>query len=293
MLKGYQADLGLLAVAAVWGSSFTIVKLSLDDASPMLFLALRLAVAAMVLVPWTLTGPPGRRRGRIWPGALVGASLFAGFSFQIFGLRSVTPTNSAFVTALSVILVPLCVVPIRRRMPTLTAWIGVVMATVGLYFLLLETDGFQFSSGDLLTMGGALMFALHIIGVDAFARKEPYRHFALVQVATAGFLACGAAVLLEEPILHPTPELLGAVAWTAAVCTAAAFAVQTSMQRFTTPTRVAIIYATEPVFAALFSFFFYGEPLGVRDLLGGGLIFAGIVVAEIRPASPQNNSRKF
>jgi drug/metabolite transporter (DMT)-like permease len=258
----------------------------------MVFLALRLVGAAALLVPWALTGPPDQRRGRIIPGILVGSCLFAGFAFQIFGLQRVTPTNSAFVTALSVILVPLCVVPIRRRMPAPTAWAGVLLATTGLYFLLRGPEGFRFTAGDTMTLGCALMFALHIIGVDAFARKEPYRHFAMMQVATAGILATAAVFIVEDPVLRPGPGLFAAVAWTAAICTAVAFALQTSMQRYTTPTRVAIIYATEPVFAALFSLFFYGEPLGLRDIFGGGLIFGGILIAEFRPASPQNNSNK-
>ncbi|MBI4161201.1 MAG: DMT family transporter [Acidobacteria bacterium] len=290
MSRGYRADLSLLAVTALWGSSFTIVKHALEDVSPMLFLALRFLVAAAFLIPWSRSDREPTGRGRLFPGILVGSFLFAGFTFQVQGLRSVTPTNSAFVTSLSVVLVPLLVVLLRRRLPAPTALVGVGLATAGLFLLLLEPEGFRFSRGDLLTFLCAVVFALHILGVDAFARREPPRRFVTIQVVTAGILATGAALLLERPVLRPTVRLAATLAFTALACTAVAFAVQTSMQRFTTPTRVAIIFATEPIFAAIVSYFVHGEPLGGRDFLGGSLIFAGILAAELRPGAEGQES---
>ncbi len=291
-LRSYQADLSLLAVSAVWGVSFTMVKQSLGNASPMLFLAIRFLIAAAVLLPWLFAAPPQGRRGRLLPGVLVGCFLFAGYAFQTLGLQRVTPTNSAFVTALSVILVPLCVIPIRRRLPAGATWFGVGLATVGLYFLLLDAGQFQFSPGDLLTLCCALMFALHIVAIDRFARREPLRHFATVQIVTAAILAAGAALFLETPVFHAGAGLLFALGFTGIFCTAGAFAVQTSMQRYTTPTRVAIVYATEPIFAAMVSYFFHGEPLGWRDFLGGGLILAGILAAELGPGIMKGKARR-
>lgn len=285
MTRSHKTDLSLLAVSAVWGSSFTLVKISLDDASPFLFLTIRFFLATLVLIPWALPERRHRPAARMFPGILVGSLLFAGFAFQILGLQFVTPANSAFITGLSVVLVPICLIPMRRRLPNPASLLGVALATLGLFLLLREPGGMQLSRGNLFTLLCAFSFAFHIIGVDHFARRQPYRHFTLIQLSTAGALAGIATLALEEPFIRPSGSLLLALGVTSTLCTAGAYAVQTSMQRFTSPTRVAIIYATEPVFAALFSALFYGERLGGSDILGGGLIFAGMLAAGLRKNS--------
>jgi drug/metabolite transporter (DMT)-like permease len=277
------------------------------------FLALRFALAALVLLPFFLrsrdslqlrpfdanNGAAGdkvrcndfSRSGQRpatkvattnWlPGVLVGLALFAGYAFQTFGLRYTTPAKAGFITGMSVVLVPLGQAIFLHRMPRRNSIIGVALAAAGLSLLTLQAN-LSVNSGDLLVLACAVAFAAHILLVGRYAPDWPPLRLALVQIVTVAVLSSAAALLLEHPIGWPPGNVWFAAAFTGLLATALAFFVQSRAQQATSPTHTALIFAAEPVFAGLFSFLLIGEVLGPRQFLGSALIVAGMVTAEVR-----------
>jgi drug/metabolite transporter (DMT)-like permease len=233
--------------------------------------------------------PPGRG-GRTGPGSgrvtvalaaplLMGLALFAGYSLQTFGLRLTTPAKAGFITGLSVVIVPVVSTLLLRQRLSRGVWLGVGLATVGLALLSLQAD-LSVNPGDLLVLGCALAFACQILLTGRFAPRYDPLLLTFGQIVVVAFLAGIAALALESPPMPPG-SVLFAAAFTGILATSLAFGIQTTAQRFTSPTRTALVFATEPVFAALFSFLLIGEVLGLRQLAGCALILAGMITAEI------------
>lgn len=281
------ADGSLVFVTVIWGTTFVVVKVAVETVDPVVFVALRFGLAALVLglVGWTALR---RAPAATWrAGALLGLALLAGFLLQTFGLRETTPARGGFITGLSVVLVPLLDAALTRRRPSRAAALGVVVSTTGLIVLSAPLDAAEWAAGtlrgDLLVLGCALAFALHIVGVGHFAGRHDARAITTLQIAVVGVLAGAAAVALGAP-LPTTGSVWLAVAYLGTVATALMFLLQNWAQIHTTSTHTALIFALEPVFAALFSALLCGEALGPRSLAGGALILAGMLVAELRRA---------
>lgn len=288
-----KADLALVGVTFVWGTTFVVVKSALADASPLVFVWLRLLVASILLGVLFGRGRALRSAGLARAGAAIGFFLAAGYAFQTVGLKYTTPAKSAFITTLSVVLVPVIMVGFLRHRVRLGMLGGVGAAALGLYFLTMPPGRFAMGKGDLLTFFCALAFAGHIVVVGHYAPRYGFRGLAVSQVGMALLLTTAGVPLLgatglEVPFAVWSGRLVLALAITGVLATAVAFSVQTWAQQFTSPTHTAIIYSLEPVFAALTSFVVLGERLGGRGLLGAGLILAGVLLAELRvPPGPE------
>ena len=209
----------------------------------------------------------------------MGLALFAGYALQTFGLKLTTPAKAGFITGLSIVIVPVVSTLLLHQRLGRGAWLGVGLATAGLALLTLNA-GFSVNPGDLLVFGCAAAFACQILLTGRFAPRADPLLLTLGQILVVTLLAGIAAVVFEEPS-PPTQSVLFAAAFTGILATSLAFGVQTVAQRFTSPTRTALVFATEPVFAALFSFLLIGEMLGLRQLVGCALILAGMVTAEV------------
>jgi drug/metabolite transporter (DMT)-like permease len=295
------ADSALLVVTLIWGSTFVMVKDAVASYPVFNFLALRFAFAAVALLPFVLLRQQSRgaeeRRSGVGPSAplllrtaaplLIGAALFAGYTFQTTGLRLTTPAKAGFITGLSVVIVPLVAALLLRQPPGRNAWVGVGLALAGLALLSL-TAAMTIEPGDLLVLGCAVAFAAHILLTGYFSPRYDPLWLTLGQIVTVAILSGVAALLVESPpgptafTRGLTGQVLFAAAFTGIFATSFAFGIQTISQRFTTSTHTALIFAAEPVFAGLFSFLLIGEVLGPRQLIGCGLILAGMVVAEMK-----------
>ncbi len=287
----WPADLLLLLVTAIWGGTFVMVQDAVATYPVFAFLALRFSLASLVFLPalahrrrtaTTVQPPSWTARARVvLPGLLIGTLLFAGYSFQTYGLRWTTPAKAGFITGLSVVFVPLGSALFLRRRPSPAAWIGVGLATAGLALLTLNAD-MRVAAGDLLVLGCAIAFAAHVLLVGHYAPRMSPLDLAAGQIVTVAILAFGFGLLLGGGVPWPGGSVWFAVAFTGLLATALAFGAQTLAQRFTSPTHTALIFATEPVFAALFSFMLIGEEFTPRALVGCGLILAGMLAAEFR-----------
>lgn len=279
------AEFMLVTVTLFWGATFPIVKEAIEQLPVMAFLWIRFALAAIVL------GLMAGRRGLAtldkqgWrKGILLGTLLFLAYIFQTFGLERTSSTNAGFLTGLNVVWVPLLAGPLLGKSAAFGAKVGVSIALCGLLLLTWHSP-WTLNAGDMLVIICSLFVALHILGLDLFTTGYDSRALAFVQIATMALLGCVGS-LIFEPISWPRQwptSLVSAFLITAVLATAYAFWAMTNFQRLTTPTRAALIYTLEPVWAAIFSVWLLGEELTNLAWAGGFLIVAGMVVAELLP----------
>ncbi len=289
MTRVRKAHLLLVLVTMIWGASFVILKAALADISPLLLNTLRMGVSALVLA--LLYGREFSRlnAASLRAGGIVGVCMYVGYEFQTTGLTLTTPSKSAFLTTLSVVLVPVFLTLFWKR--HIRAWsvAGVALAFVGLYLLTVPTGGGgtllnleSINLGDLLTLAGAVSFALHIIFMGRASAAHPFQQTAILQTAVATILMAATFPLLEKPFVTWSPRVLWAIAFTGLLSTAAAFTIQAWAQQFTPPTHTALIFSLESVFAWLTSYLVLGERLGARAALGAFLILAGVLLSELK-----------
>jgi drug/metabolite transporter (DMT)-like permease len=269
-----------------------VVKEALEHASVFAFMAVRFTLATLVMAGIYARALPQFTRAEIWAGAQIGFFMFTGYIFQTLGLRFTTPSKAGFITGFSVVLVPLFLAFFWHRRINAWVWAGAIAALAGLYFLSVPPEGFtgpltMMHRGELLVLGCAVMFAFHIIYVGLYSPGHSVAALSFVQVATTAALSIIALPVLvvtrwEPPRIAWTGPFIVAVLITAVGATAIAFTVQVWAQKYTTPTHTAILFSLEPVFAALTSYLVLGERLGGRALFGAVLIFAGILLAELK-----------
>jgi drug/metabolite transporter (DMT)-like permease len=271
----------LVAVAAVWGATFVVVKDAVAAYPVYSFLGLRFAIATVafvVLFPSTLRrfGPNTLRDG-----LFAGVFLILGYVFQTLGLRLTSPSKAAFITGMFVVMTPFLQAVILRRMPRWSAWLGVLASVVGLWLLSGGGVGGGWNTGDTLVLACAAAYSGHILVLGTLGRRHDARPFALVQLAMAA-VVCGLfGAVTEAPGLPGSTQVWFALVVTGVLGSAVAFAVQTYAQRHLSPTRTAIILISEPAFGGLFGWLLAGEVLGLRGWAGAGLILAGMIVSEV------------
>ncbi len=297
----------MVAVTAVWGSTFVLVRDAVAQVPPFTFIAYRFLAAALLLAairPRLALGGPaadvgpgpaderpglggGGRLGSLAAGTVIGLALFAGYGFQTVGLQYTTASNAGFITGLSVVLTPLLGALLLRQAPGRWPVTGAGVAAVGLACLSLQR--LEVRQGDALVFCCAVAFAAHILLLGRYAPRLSTYRLAVVQLATAGLLALVWGVVAGDLVVPPSAEVWVALAITSVAASAGAFLIQTRAQREVSPTRTAVIFTMEPVFAGLFGFLLAGERLSGRGWLGAGLILAGMLIAELGgrlPAAP-------
>ena len=282
-----HADLALLAVSAVWGLTFVLVKDALGVGGPFTFLALRFGLAALLL-GGALFGVRRTREVRpsLVAGLLLGLCLCAGYVFQTLGLQWTSPGRAAFLTSLAVVIVPLIAALVQRRGLSAMVWLGVVMATLGLALLTLGSDlaaGVPIAGvwqGDALVLGCAVAFAVHVVLAERYAPRFEPGALTLVQLTLTTLVTAFAAAIVERPTLDQTHALLPAALFTGLFGTVLAITIQLQAQRSTSATHTALIFSTEPVFGAVAAFFLVGERFSVPALIGCGLILLGMLLSQ-------------
>lgn len=288
MRRRLQADLALALGALIWGATFVVVKDALSYASAFAFNAVRftLAAAVMGLVYWRALR--GIDRATLGAGALIGCFMFGGYAFQTTGLNFTTPSKAAFITGVSVVMVPVLLAIFWGRRVNRWVWAGAAAALVGLYFLTVPVRGMAgLNFGDFIVLGCAVMFALHIIFVGRYSPRHSVAALSFLQVATTAALTALCLPLLavtrwQPPRVEWTGSLVAAIVIAAVGSTAIGFSMQVWAQQYTTPTHTAILLSLEPVFAALTSVVVVHERLGGRLLMGAALVLAGILIAELK-----------
>ncbi|MDE1894323.1 MAG: DMT family transporter [Xanthomonadaceae bacterium] len=274
------ATLGLLALTAVWGSTFVLIKNVLGRMPVADFLAVRFVIAAVVMLALFARPVWRMSRQQVLRGLLLGATYGAGQLLQTWGLARIAPSVSGFVTGMYVVFTPLLALLLLRQRMSGVVWLAVLLSTAGL--ALLSLNGVSVDLGVWLTLASAALYALHIVGLGQWSRQgEAFGMSAVQMVAIA--LVCLLATLPHGPLLPPDHQAWFAVLYMALVAGAGAMLVQTWAQSHLPATRAAIVMTTEPVFAAAFAVALGSDVLSWRMVLGGGLILAAMYLVELLP----------
>jgi drug/metabolite transporter (DMT)-like permease len=285
----WHGDLALAAVCLIWGSTFVLVKTALADISTMLFLAIRFSVATVALLVVYAARRRSWRLGGWRIGTVVGGFLFLGYLLQTLGLRHTTPAKSGFITGLYIVVVPLLSAAVYRRVPGVSEWTGVLLASTGLGLLTLDAASLVMGAGDLLTVGCAFAFAVHIVLLGQYSKEMESDWLSLLQVGAGAVFAISTFQAFEQPYVRWSAPVVIALAVTSVLGTAAAFWIQTWAQKYTTATRAALVFSLEPVFAWMTSFLVAGERLTGQAIAGAVCILAGILLVELKPMEARSH----
>ncbi|HEY4349252.1 MAG TPA: DMT family transporter [Gaiellaceae bacterium] len=271
-----RASIALIAVTAVWGVTFVQVKDAVAIYPLFPFLALRFGIAALALSVPAARRFRGLGRGGWAAAALAGTLLGAGYVLQTLGLERTSVSNAGFVTGMYVVLTPLIGFACFRLAIGRAAWIGVIVATLGLALLAGVHGGS--SSGDLLVLAAAFVYSLQIVLMERYAPLYDALAFTAVEMLVA---FAGLAILALPRLSVPHGfTVWGALLVTGIFASALGFLVQTWAQRRTSAARTALVFTLEPAWAALFGYTLAGDRLGITRWLGCVAIMAGIVIAE-------------
>lgn len=298
MKRSRLADLGLLLVAMMWGCTFLIVQQAVKVLPPLAFNGIRFIGAAILLAiiislfyrsEWRKMS-----RGLILHAGLLGFFLFLGYGFQTIGLLYTSTSNAGFITGLSVVLVPFLSVLLLKHKMTRYTWISALLAALGLYLLAFSGSSYSLNRGDVFILLCAAAFALHVAYTGVFAPRHPTLPLAAIQMAVVGFLSLLCSFVFEDAVyvhfqdtlqLLLKPEVMIALLVSIGPTSALAFWIQTECQKHSSPARVAVIFATEPVFASLTGILFGGETLTNGAVIGCGCIFAGMLLTELKSSN--------
>ncbi|MBC7231573.1 MAG: DMT family transporter [Actinobacteria bacterium] len=285
LTRARQAELALIAVTVVWGLTFSLVKKSLEEITPFVFMAWRFVLAFLVMAAVSLRRMRGLDRGTLAAGLVLGVFLYGAYSLQTIGLKYTSAGNAGFITGLFVVFVPILSTLFLRKRPGLRSMVSVVLATAGLALLSLQ-PGQGISLGDALVLGCAFTYSLHIICMDRFVQRHDLVLLTLVQMGVVAAMHTASGFIFED-FVFPT----GGFVWmTIAVCgvlaSAAAFFVQAWAQRAISPVRTSVVLIMEPVFSVLFGIVLLGERLSWRGWLGCAVMLVAMLITEARPESP-------
>lgn len=268
--------------------AFVAQRVSLDHLGAFTFNGLRFALGALSLVPLTflfkssgLSREQNRWGAAVVPGLVAGAVLFAGASLQQVGLIWTTAGKAAFLTGFYILLVPVFGMFLKRH-PTPGVWLGAALALVGLYFLSI-TAAFTMGFGDALQLIGAVFWACHILVIDRFGPRVDPLKLSVIQFAVCSFLSFAVAIPFETFTWTGLQGALVPLLYAGFGSVGIAYTLQVVGQRGVAPGPAALILSLETVFAALGGGVLLGEILGPRELLGCGLMLAGMVVAQVWP----------
>lgn len=278
-MQQWKADVWLVLITVIWGCTFVLAKNTLALVDPILFVAVRFWVAGVVMIP-LLLWLRRRQNLALWrDGLLAGTFLGTAYIAQTIGLDLTTPGKAAFITGLNAAIVPMLSPFLLRAFPSRATWLGVILATAGLATMTLS-ESLTGQIGDLWVLACAILFALHIIAVAKFGINHDPLAFAMTQFFSAAVIAT-IGTLVFEGIALPPVSTYPTLIFFGVVATAFCFAVYTWVQPFTTATHAALIYALEPVAAAIFGIIVIGEGLTGREWLGGAIMLLGVIVAEL------------
>jgi drug/metabolite transporter (DMT)-like permease len=282
MLSFTRHELALIAITLVWGGTFLVVQKAMTVSGPAFFVGIRFLAAGIITAVLFHKAMRGFTRTELVGGSAIGFTLAIGYGLQTYGLQTITSSQSAFLTALYVPIVPLLQWVVLRRPPRLMSWIGVAFAFAGLILLAGPDAGtISLSAGEIATILCAIAVAAEIILIGRLANDVDSRRITAVQLLTGGLFSLMAMPLTGESV----PEFSWIWALAAIGMGFASCIIQLTMnwaQKEVSPTRATVIYAGEPVWAGIFGRI-AGERLPALALLGAALIVIGVIVSELQP----------
>ena len=293
-MKKYIGEIALFSITIFWGVTFPIIKLALNDISPMLFIGIRFSLAALILLPFLLKPLLKSDIHLIKAGLFLGLLYFIGFATQTVGLQYTTATKSGFITGTFVVFIPILQLILEPRAPGKGNIFGILLVIIGLILLsskgitmldIINELGSNFNIGDLLTLICAFFYALYVVYIDIITKKFDYKPLIILQVLFTGIAGFAFAFLFDaagiESIRYDfNKTVILVILYTAIFSSILATVIQTKYQKVVTPTKAGIIFSLEPIFAALFAFIIIQEEISSFGIVGCIFIFTGVLVSE-------------
>lgn len=299
MTKGIFTSFLLLLTAMIWGMGFVAQSSAMDFVPPYLFNFLRFLLAVIFLAP--LYYFVKKRKGTnlldtqnlqkhgladgagffhsVWfAGLVAGFILFVGSALQQVGIIYTSVANAGFITSLYIVMVPVLGIFLRQK-TGLQIWLGVILASFGLYFLSIE-DSLTLSKGDFLQLVGALFWALHVISIGYYSPRFDALFLSLLQFATAGILSLIVALAMEDINFAFILDGWLPIFYAGVISTGVGFTLQVVAQKRAGAAQAAILLSTEALFAALGAWLILGETMTERKIFGASLMFIAFLLAQ-------------
>ena len=273
------ALIALVAVTAIWGSTFIVVQNAVSQMPVMDFLGIRFTIAAVVLFLLRPNCLRGMTRKGFVRSIIIGLALFLGFITQTYGLQYTEAAISGFITGMFVVITPLISWLLLKRNIRPSMWLAVALATIGLGILSLK--GWSVGTGELLTLLCAIFFAIHIVSLGEWAGKYNIYGVAFIQISVVAVISMAAATP-DGITLPPNTSVWGAVILTAVFASAIGFLIQTWAQTLISPTRTAVTLTMEPVFAGLFAVLIGGNQLTIRIVIGALFVLSAMLITSLK-----------
>ena len=282
----------LFLTALIWGMAFVAQSVSMDYIQPLTFICIRFFIGGLFLLPFIfimdkkknedtqqIDKTEANKKTLLAGGIICGIFLFGGSFFQQVGIQYTTVGKAGFLTAFYIIIVPLLGLFLKKKCPPLT-WCGVALSLVGLYFLCM-TESLTLQKGDALVFIGAFMFAGQIMAIDYYNPMVDGVRLSCIQFFTAGIIGFIGMILFEQPQLSAILGAAGPILYTGIMSSGVGYTLQIIGQKGIHPAVAALILSLESVFSALSGFLFLHQGMSGRELLGCGLMFLAIILAQM------------
>lgn len=277
------SKLALVTAALVWGASFVVIKDTLNNMPVMRIIALRTTIAAVMLFALCARSLSTVTRAQTLGGIITGIALWGGTLMQTYGLTDTTPGKSAFLTASYCVFTPFLAWCLKKERPQGHHFLAAALCLVGVGLIALDarlTVGF----GDMITLACGVMFALHIICVDAFAGRGNVFYFVMLQFATSAVLSWLTVWITAEPPIAFSAPVAWKIFYLGAVASFGGMLLQNVAQKNVEPSAASLLCALESVFAVMASVLFYQEKVSFGVGCGFAIVFLAIVVSETKLA---------
>ncbi|MCH4890063.1 DMT family transporter [Acidaminobacter sp. JC074] len=280
-ISSFKADMILLLVAILWGTTFVTSKFSLNELGPLTIISMRFILAVSFMSIIFRSHIKDIQKSDIIGGMIVGSVLFIAFATQLIALNYTEPGKQAFLAGTYVIFVPFLVWGVTKKRPDTKSFVGAFACMIGIAMLTLKS-GLSISFGDSLTLFSSVFFALHILTTGHFVKKSTPVKITIVQFATVAVLSTVSALAFEGVPSQMSPGIMIGILYLGIVCTGLAYFLQTFGQNYTKSTHTAIILSLEAVFGSLLSVIFMKEVFTPVMILGCVIIFASVLIIELK-----------
>lgn len=282
MSKGFLGRLALFGTAFIWGTSFVILKTTLDSVGTLWVLAIRFTISTLLLGLFAVKKLRKVDRRCLKGGVMMGLCLALAYIVQTYGLVYTTPGKNAFLTATYCVLVPFMAWGVYKRKPDASNIIAAFLCITGIGFVSLSGAGTGVNIGDMLTLICGIFYGLQIIIMEQYVADSDALSITVIQFGTAALLCWAGALLFEAPPVNVPGSAWLSIAYLSVMCTAVCFFLQAWGMQYTPSSTSAVIMTFESVFGTLLSVLFYHEPMTVKLFLGFALIFAAVLISETK-----------
>lgn len=281
-LTPFKADLMLLAVALLWGSSYVVTKSSIDLVEPMQVILFRFSIASLLSLLFFGKHLKASSKGEIKAGSLLGAMLSLGLLFALNGIKFTTVSKNSFIISTNVVFVPFLYWALCKKKPSVMSVVAVFIMAGGLGFLTLDFSGdFNINKGDFISMGCIFFYAVHVVFADIYSKKYNPLSINTIAMITASLLSAVSLLLTGNLKINIPKEVMADMVYLAVFPTFLCYSLQIKAQQYTTATHAAIILSLESVFATLLAVLLLDETITLQMLTGFAFIFISVLLSEL------------